>query len=92
MLPYQQLTTCPVQKRTGHFFERLKKSSRISLASLAGWCYTNASPQGEHVRKVRAMFDTLNPDSPYFLDYVEELTAWYPEEEEDYEDYEDYED
>lgn len=36
------------------------------------------------------MFDTMNPDSPYFLDYVEELTAWYPEEEEDYpEGYED---
>ena len=48
--------------------------------------------KGKHVRKVRTMFDTMNPDSPYFLDYVEELTAWYPEEEEDYEDYEDYED
>ena len=35
------------------------------------------------------MFDTMDPDSPYFLDYVEELTAWYPEEEEDYEVYED---
>ena len=38
------------------------------------------------------MFDTMNPDSPYFLDYVEELTAWYPEDEEDYEVYEDEED
>lgn len=37
-----------------------------------------------HVRKVGAMFETMNPDSPYFLDYVEELTAWYPEDEEDY--------
>ena len=45
--------------------------------------------KGKHVRKVGAMFDTMDPDSPYFLDYVEELTAWYPEEEEDYEVYED---
>lgn len=30
------------------------------------------------------MFDTMNPDSPYFLDYVEELITWYPEDEEDY--------
>ena len=30
------------------------------------------------------MFDTMNPNSPYFLDYVDELTYYYPEDEEDY--------
>ena len=66
-----------------------KKKFSISLASPAGWCYTKVSPQGKTQKRERAMFDTMNPDSPYFLDYVEELTAWYPEDEEDFEDYED---
>ena len=37
------------------------------------------------------MFHTMDPDSPYFLDYIEELTEFYPEEEVDYGDYEDEE-
>ena len=38
------------------------------------------------------MFSTMNPDSPYFLDYVEELTEFYPEEEKYYlDDYEEEE-
>ena len=37
------------------------------------------------------MFDTMNPNSPYFLDYVEELTSYYPEEEEGYDSWEEEE-
>lgn len=26
------------------------------------------------------MFETMNPDSPNFLDYIDELEAYYPDE------------
>ena len=32
----------------------------------------------------QTMFDTMDPSSPYFLDYIDELTYYYPEDEEDY--------
>ena len=39
------------------------------------------------------MFDVIDPSSPYVIDYIDELTYYYPEDEEDYvypEDEEDY--
>ena len=55
------------------------------------FCYHVLSPQGEEQKRGQAMFDTMNPNSPYFLDYVEELTSYYPEEEEGYDSWEEEE-
>ena len=41
--------------------------------------HNNNCKQGTN-RKDLQMFDTMNPNSPYFSDYIDELEAYYPDE------------
>lgn len=41
--------------------------------------YNNSCKQARN-RKDLQMFETMNPNSPYFSDYIDELEAYYPDE------------
>ena len=52
---------------------------KLILAKLGGIPHNNSCKQGTN-RKDLQMFETMNPNSQYFFDYIDELEAYYPDE------------
>ena len=54
-------------------------SKKQCLAKTYRIPHNNSCKQGTN-RKDLQMFETMNPNSPYFSDYIDELEAYYPDE------------